>query len=73
MIQDIMAGIGVQMLLMFSCGLVVGMLLGSGHTGGKIVERLQKADADGKSLKDALKELTDEDDNESGVDDGSNS
>ena len=67
MIPDIMAGIGVQMLLVFSGGLVVGMLLGSSHTGDKIIEWLQKADADGKSLKDALKELTDEDDNESGV------
>ena len=67
MIPDIMVGIGVQMLLVFSGGLVVGMLLGSGLTGCKIVEGLQKADADGKSLKDVLKVLTDEDDNESGV------
>lgn len=66
MIPDMMAGIGVQMLLMFSCGLVGGMFLGSGHTRDKIVERLQKADADGKSLKDVLKELTDEDDNDDG-------
>ena len=73
MVPDIMAGIGVQMLLVFLGGLVVGMLLGSGLAGGRIVEWLQKADADGKSLKDALKELTDEDDNESGVDDDSNS
>ena len=68
MIPDIMAGIGVQMLLTFSCGLVVGMLLGSGHTEGKIVEKLQKADAEGKSLKDALKEITmDDDEDESEV------
>ena len=68
MIPDMMAGIGVQMLLMFSVGLVVGMLLGSGHTEGKIVEKLKKADAEGKSLKDALKEIT-SDDEESEVDD----
>ena len=64
MIPDMMAGIGVQMLLMFSGGLVVGMLFGSGHTEGKIVEKLQKADDEGKSLKDALKEITMDDDEE---------
>lgn len=69
MIPDMMAGIGVQMLLMFSGGIVVGMLFGSGNTEGKIVEKLQKADAEGKSLKDAIKEITqDDDEKESEVD-----
>ena len=68
MIPDIMAGIGIQMLLMFSCGVFIGLVLGARHADATIVEQLQKADAEGKSLKDALKEIT-SDDEESEVDD----
>ena len=66
MIPDIMAGIGIQMLLMFSCGVFIGLVLGARHADAKIVEQLQKADAEGKSLKDALKEITMDDEEEKG-------
>ena len=59
------------MLLSFSVGLAVGLQLGSGHVHDKIVEQLEKADAEGKSLKDALKEITpDDEDEESEVENG---
>lgn len=64
MTPDIMAGIGIQMLLMFSCGVFSGLVLGAIHADAKIVEQLQKADAEGKSLKDALKEITSDDEEE---------
>lgn len=68
MIPDIMAGIGIQMILMFSCGVFIGLVLGASYNYAKIVEKLKKADDEGKSLKDAIKEITiDDDDVESGV------
>ena len=71
MIPDIMAGIGIQMLLMFSCGVFIGLVLGARHADATIVKQLEKADAEGKSLKDALKEITpDDEDEESEVDNG---
>lgn len=59
-----LTGIEIQMLLSFSVGLVVGLQLGSGHVHDKIVEQLQKADSEGKSLKDALKEITPDDEDQ---------
>ena len=67
MIEGMMTAIGVQMLLVFSGGLVSGLIVGAGYREDKIVEQMKKADAEGKSLKYVLKELTDDDDKESGV------
>ena len=66
-----LTGIGIQMLLSFSVGLAVGLHLGSGDVHDKIVKQLQKADSEGKSLKDALKEITpDDEDEENEVENG---
>jgi len=70
MTEGMMTAVGTQMLFVFSVAFAVGLLLGAGHKEDKIVERLKKADAEGKSLKDALKELTQDDEDESEVANG---